>query len=102
MEAIHRLLVKFDAGDNTCSGPEFRDAIRVLDDLGWKRNMDRPEPAPPFITHKTTIYPWWFDPQTGEQIRGSKNVMRAAYRRFIEDLASGGTRLPRRPHARLA
>ena len=86
MEAVANLLAKSDAGD-TCDGRDFKAAMEELHALGWRRNVDRPEPAPMSVTHKDTIYPWWIDPVTGEEILGSRNMMQVAFERFLEGFA---------------
>ena len=32
----------------------------------------------------------WVDPETGEEVRGAKNVMKLVYKRYLKDI--GGTR----------
>ena len=92
MEAIAHLVALMDAGQTTFEGNEFAEASRAMRDLGWGRNEARPETppdwAPPYVREKGEVFPWWVDPETGEDVRGFKAACRLAFSRYIEELAT--------------
>ena len=80
MEAICKLLAAKDAGQASFTGGEFRMACLELRDLGWVHQPDKPR-----FNHMAgrNTFPWWRDPETGEEVSGVVRCMRIAFNRYM-------------------
>ena len=92
MEGICKFLAEHAAGRRswTPGGPDdtWTPAVRELLDLGWTRNNERPEERPRWMgSAHGPIYPWWTDPDTGEDVRGMVQAMKVAFERHLAEVA---------------
>ncbi len=87
MEAIREFLR--DRGGSMPAG-RWSQIARELAEMGWARDMSRPEEMqrfPTFGAHtaeKKTVYPWWIHGPTGEEVRGWNKVVRRAYDMYLD------------------
>lgn len=92
MEAICKHLAERAKGKRKWTpgeqGDTFMPAMQELHALGWVRNESKPEPTPDFLrlVHGPTVFPWWTDPETGEDVRGLANAMQVAFDRHMNNL----------------
>ena len=92
MEAICNFLAEHAAGKRSWTPGGTNDtwtpAVRELLALGWARNDDRPEPRPRWMggSGHGPLFPWWTDPETGEDVRGMVGAMKVAFERHLAEL----------------